>query len=152
MAIRMKTVVTTGLTGQGLSHSRCDVTARDVVSVIDEPIERGGTNLGLSPTETGFAALIGCTNVIGNKCAEKLGVDIGHLNIEMEVDFDRRGVLLMEEVDVPFTAIRMTVTADGPASQEDLERVGAETAKFCALAKLFEAAGTKLTVDWRKAQ
>ena len=69
----------------------------------------------------------------------------------MEVDFDRRGVLLVEEVDVPFKAIRLDVTADGPASQDELDQVAAETAKFCAISKLYEQAGTDLTVTWRKA-
>ncbi len=89
--------------------------------------------------------------MIGNKCAAKLGVDIGHLSFTMEVDFDRRGVLLMEEVEVPFTAIRLAVTADGPCTQQELDRVGAETARYCPIAKLYENAGTDLRVTWRKA-
>lgn len=150
MAIRQKTTITIKLSGKGTSHSRNETSVRDLTSVIDEPIERGGTNEGLSPTETAFAALIGCTNVIGNKCAAKLNVDIGHLAFDMEVDFDRRGVLLMDEIEVPFKAIRLHVTADGAASQADLERVATETAKYCPIAKLYENAGTDLTVSWRK--
>ena len=150
MAIRQKTMMTIKLGGKGTSHSRSEMGVRDLVSVIDEPIERGGTNEGVSPTEAAFSSLIGCTNVIGNKCAERLGVDIGHLNFSMEVDFDRRGVLLMEEVEVPFKAIRLQVTADGPLSENDLQRVGEETAKYCPIAKLYENAGTELTVTWQK--
>ena len=141
MAIRQKTTITIRLSGQGTSHARSEVSIRELTSVIDEPIERGGSNDGFSPTETAFAALIGCTNVIGNKCAEKLGVDIGHLAFAMEVDFDRRGVMLMEEVDVPFKAIRLDVAADGGANQGDLDRVAAETEKYCPISKLYEAAG-----------
>lgn len=151
MAIRQKTTITIKLGGKGTSHSRSETAVRDLVSVIDEPVERGGTNDGLAPTETAFAALIGCTNVIGNKCAEKLGVDVGHLAFEMEVDFDRRGVLLMEEVEVPFKAIRLVVTADGSASAEDLQRVAEETDKFCPISKMFANSGTDLTVSWAKA-
>ena len=151
MAIRQKTTITIKLNGKGTSHSRSETAVRDLVSVIDEPIERGGTNEGLSPTETTFASLIGCTNVIGNKCAAKLGVDIGHLAFEMEVDFDRRGVLLAEEVEVPFKAIRLSVAADGPASGEDIQRVAAETEKYCAISKMISNSGTDLTVTWAKA-
>ncbi len=151
MAIRQKTIMTIKLGGKGTSHSRSELAVRDLVSVIDEPIERGGTNEGVSPTEAAFSALIGCTNVIGNKCAEKLGVDIGHLTFEMEIDFDRRGVLLMEEVEVPFKAIRLGVTADGSASQAELDNVAIETDKYCPLAKLYINSGTDLTVTWRKA-
>lgn len=151
MAIRQKTTIKIKLAGKGNSHSRSETTVRDVVGVIDEPVERGGTNEGLAPTETAFASLIGCTNVIGHKCADKLGVDIGQLDFDMEVDFDRRGVLLMEEVEVPFQAIRLTVTASGPASQSELETVGIETEKYCPITKLYANSGTKLTVIWQKA-
>ena len=150
MAIRQKTTITIKMSGAGVSHSRSDIAVRDLTSVIDEPVERGGTNEGPSPTETAFASLIGCTNVIGNKCADKLGVDLGHLNFEMEVDFDRRGVLLMEEIDVPFKAIRLAVTADGSLSDAELQAVASETEKYCPISKMYEAAGTDLTVTWAK--
>ena len=45
-------VVHMKLDGSSKSHSRTDIITRDVESVIDEPIARGGTNLGMSPTET----------------------------------------------------------------------------------------------------
>ena len=151
MAIRQKTEMTIKLAGRGTSHARSEVEIDGNVVVIDEPIARGGTNEGPSPTATAYSALIGCTNVIGNRCAEKLGVNVGNLAFVMEVDFDRRGVQLIEEIDVPFTNIRLQVTSDGPASQDDLDQVAAETARFCPIAKLFENAGTKLTVTWRKA-
>ncbi len=151
MAIRQKSEMTIKLTGRGTSHSRSEAEVDGLTIVIDEPIARGGTNEGPSPTATAYSALIGCTNVIGNKCAEKLGVDIGHLAFEMEVDFDRRGVLLMEEVDVPFKAIRLEVTSDGSASEAELANVARETEKFCPISKLYEQSGTNLTVTWRKA-
>ena len=151
MAIRQNTTIKIKMSGKGTSHSRSETAVRDLVHVIDEPTERGGTNEGPSPTETAFAALIGCTNVIGQKCADKLGVDVGHLTFDMEVDFDRRGVLLMDEVEVPFAAIRLAVTSDGTASQAELDQVAVETDKYCPLAKLFVNSGTELTVTWAKA-
>ena len=151
MAIRQKSNMTIKLSGRGTSHARSEAEVDGLTIVIDEPVARGGTNEGPSPTATAYASLIGCTNVIGNKCAEALGIDIGHLGFEMEVDFDRRGVLLMEEVDVPFTAIRLTVSSDGPASADELDKVATETAKFCPISKMFERSGTDVTVNWRKA-
>ena len=97
-----------------------------------------------------MTALIACTNVIGHKCAAKLGVDLGTVTIDAECQFDRRGVLLQEEIDVPFPDITLTVNCNSPVTQEQLTRVGEETARFCAIAKLFDAAGTNLTVNWVK--
>lgn len=151
MAIRMKTVVTQRARGTGVSHARTDVTVGNHTVQIDEPVVRGGTDTGPSPTEMSLAALIACTNVIGGKCAEKLGVEIGHLTIDASCEFDRRGVTLQEEVDIPFTAVTLDIVADGSASAADLARVAAETEKFCPVAKLYRGAGTKLEVTWRKA-
>jgi len=150
MAIKMKTTVKLRATADCPSHAKSEVAIRDLNFAIDEPTERGGTNLGPTPTDTVIAALIGCTNVIGHKCAKKLGVDIGHLKIDAICDFDRRGVTLEEEIEVPFEALELTVASDGSASDEDLQTVAAEVAKFCPLSKLFENAGTKLTVNWTK--
>lgn len=150
MTIRQKTTIKMRVSADCPSHSRTDVTVRDTSTVIDEPAERGGTNLGPAPTETAVAALIGCTNTIGNKCAAALGVDIGTLRIDAVCTFDRRGVTLAEDIAVPFEAIELTVKANGPATQEELERVAVETEKFCPLSKLFIGAGTKLEVTWQK--
>ena len=150
MAIKMKSVVTYRTKAKCPTHARTEIPVRDLHVVIDEPTERGGTNLGPTPTEAAMTALIACTNVIGHKNAHRLGVDLGTITIDADCKFDRRGVLMEEEIDVPFPAITLTVNCETPASQEDLLRVGRETAKYCAIAKLFDAAGTDLTVNWVK--
>ncbi len=150
MAVKMKTVVTYRAKAECPTHSRTEIPVRDLNVVIDEPIERGGTNLGPSPTEAAMTALIACTNVIGHKNAHRLGVDLGEVTIDTDCKFDRRGVLMEEEIDVPFPKITLTVNCATSASQADLTRVGEETAKYCAIAKLFGQAGTDLTVNWVK--
>ena len=151
MAVKMKTVVTYRATATCPTHARTEIPVRDLSVVIDEPTERGGTNLGPTPTETAMTALIACTNVIGHKNAHRLGVDLGEITIDANCKFDRRGVLMEEEIDVPFPEITLTVNCVTSASQADLDLVGIETSKYCAIAKLFEAAGTDLTVNWKKA-
>ncbi len=151
MAIRAKTSVKLMVTGNCPSHSLTQISVRDVSAQIDEPLERGGTNAGPTPTDTALAALIGCTNVIGNKCADKLGVDIGHLQISATCDFNRLGVTLSEEIDVPFETINLVVICDGTASEAELEQVKTEVSKYCPLSKLFRQAGTVLNEEWKKA-
>ncbi len=151
MALKPKLVVPVRLAAACPSHSRADVTVRDVGVTIDEPAARGGTNAGPAPTETAIAALIGCTNVIAHKCAKALGIDIGHLQIEALCTFDRRGVTLAEEIEVPFQRIELTIVADGAASEEELTRVAADVARYCPLAKLFRGSGTEVVEHWRKA-
>lgn len=151
MAMKMKTVVTYRAKAICATHARTEIPVRDLHVVIDEPLERGGTNLGPTPTETAMTALIACTNVIGHKNADRLGIDLGTVTIDTDCKFDRRGVLMEQEIDVPFPKITLTVNCTTSASQKDLDLVGVETAKYCAIAKLFQAAGTDLTVNWVKA-
>src|SRR5260370_37713390 len=101
VTVTPKTVVTMRLSGNCASHSRTDVSVRDVKTTIDEPTERGGTNQGLTPTETLMASLIGCTNVITHKVAEKNGVDIDSLSVKLEARFDRRGGTPAHQVNRP---------------------------------------------------
>ena len=145
----MKTTVKLRTTAQCPSHSLANLKTRDLKFAIDEPIERGGTNLGPTPTDGVLASLVGCTNVIGHKCAKKLGLDIGHLEISAVCDFDRRGVTLSEEVEVPFERIVMTVESDGTATDAELESLKDEVAKFCPVAKLFRNSGTLIEDIWR---
>ena len=151
MAISRKTTITMKLSAESPSHSLTNVAVRDVKLPIDEPTERGGTNLGPTPTETLVSALIACTNFIGHKCADSLDIDIGHLNFDVECDFDRRGVTLAEEIDVPFKTIRMKVKYDGAASGEDIDRLLPEIAKFCPLSKVLKQGGTVIEEEWASA-
>lgn len=149
-AIKMKTTVKLRAEAECPSHSRADIAIRDIAFAIDEPVERGGTNAGPTPTDAALAALVGCTNVIGHKCADALGIDIGHLRVSAICDFDRRGVTLSEEIDQPFRHIVLDVAADGAASETELARVAAEVRRYCPLSKLFRGAGTEITETWRR--
>ncbi len=151
MAIKPKNNVVLKAAANCPSHSLAEISVRDLKFSIDEPTERGGTNKGPTPTDTVISALAGCTNVIGHKCAEKLNVDIGHLQIDVSCEFDRRGVMLSEEIDVPFTKIKLNVKSDGSATADELQSVATEVGKYCPLSKLFRQAGTVIEEDWSKA-
>ena len=151
MAIRQKTTVKLQASATCPSHSLSNIHVRDLDFAIDEPVERGGTNTGPTPTDTAIAALIGCTNVIAHKCADSLNIDIGHLTIKAVCDFDRRGVTLTEEIDIPFEKITLTISSDGRATGEELTRLSLEVAKYCPLSKLFRQAGTEIEEIWQPA-
>lgn len=150
MAAKPSTTAILRASAECPSHSLANISVRDLTMVIDEPTERGGTNTGPTPTDTVLGALIGCTNVIAHKCANSLDIDIGHLNIDAKCYFDRGGVTLQEEVDVPFQKVVLdVVSSGGQATDEELERVATEVEKYCPLAKLFVQAGTTIEQSWR---
>lgn len=147
-AIREKTRIKMRMLGEVRSHSRTDVSIRGLSLLIDEPLERGGTNLGMSPTETFVASLVGCTSVISHKIAHRLGVELRDMRVSVEAEFDRRGVTLAEEVAVPFPAMTLTIDARSDAGAAQLEQLKRELAMFCPIAKLIRASGTELTEVW----
>jgi uncharacterized OsmC-like protein len=149
VTVTQKTVVTQKLEGRCTSHSRTDVSVRDRTVVIDEPAERGGTNQGLTPTETMMASLIGCTNVITHKVAAKNNVAIKSMHVRVEAQFDRRGVMLQEEIDVPFPSATLYIDLETDADAAAVERVKRELAMFCPVSKVFRAAGIALKEVWK---
>lgn len=148
MTAALKSVVKLRVAAVCPSHSLAEVSVRDVGFKIDEPIERGGTNLGPAPTDVALSALVGCTNTIGHKCATALGLNIGHLTISAVCEFDRRGVALSEEIDVPFVRIELKVKTSENVNDDDLDRLAGEVAKYCPLSKLFKEAGTVVEEEW----
>ena len=146
--IRPKTVVQMKVSAVGETHSRSRISVRDVTSVIDEPVERDGTNQGPSPTETLMASLIGCTNVIAKKIAHKMGFEMGEMNIGLTANFDRRGVTLSEEVERPFSNIVMDIEVATNASPDQLADMQEDLARFCPVAKVIRGSGVSITENW----
>jgi putative redox protein len=148
VAVREKTTVTQRVRGDCPTHSRTEISVRDVKTVIDEPKERDGTNMGPTPTETMVAALIACTNVISHKCASKHGVEFNAMSINAESTFDRRGTQLLEEIEVPFPKIRLVIDVTTNAGDADMERVKADLHRFCPISKVIRNSGTEIEEVW----
>ena len=148
VTVKPKTTVRMQLHGEATSHSRTDVSVRDVETTIDEPIERGGTNMGPSPTEAMIASLIACSNVISQKIAHRAGIYLQRMTIDAEAMFDRRGVTLEEEIEVPFPKITLTFNVTTTADDAAIARLRAELPKFCPISKVIRAAGTTIQEEW----
>lgn len=146
--IRPKTTVKMKLSGVGETPSRSQISVRDVNATIDEPLDRHGTNEGLTPTETMMSSLIGCTNVISNKIAAKMGIEIKRMDISLTADFDRRGVTLIEEVEQPFSNIVMDIDVTTNGTEDQIETLRTELEKFCPVAKVFRGSGITITENW----
>ena len=143
-----KTEVTMSMSATGETHARTKINIRDVSSIIDEPEARGGTNQGLTPTETLMASLIGCTNVISKRIAHKMGIELGEMDIQLSAKFDRRGTMLEEEIDVPFSSVIMDIEIDTDATGDQITALKKDLAKFCPIAKVLRGSGVKITENW----
>lgn len=147
-AVKPKTVVDIKMSGHGETHARTRVTSRDLTALLDEPAVRGGTNQGLTPTETLVAAYIGCTNVIASRIAEKMGIHVEDMRVDAVAQFDRRGVMMEEELDVPFPEIRLEIACRTNASPAQLEQWKRDLARFCPIGKVIKGSGTRIVEVW----
>lgn len=148
VTIRPKTTITMRMAGTGETHSRTVLSVRDLQSTIDEPLERDGTNLGFSPTETLMASLIGCTNVITQKIAHKMDVEVSGMDTKLNAKFNRLGVTLQEEVERPFDDIVLDIDIKTNATPEQMEAIKTDLQKFCPIAKVIRGNGATITENW----
>ena len=146
--MKPKTSVRTKVSAISESHSRTLLKVRDLVDVADEPEVRGGTNEGFAPTEMAIAAFLACTNVIGHKVAHMHGIDIQSMEIDADAEFNRLGVTLQEEVDVPFPEMLLTIRITSSSTDEELELLKRDLPRFCPVGKVFEQSGTKVVTNW----
>ena len=148
MKIKEKPIWKFRVTGRQQSPTKSIVRARDVEMVIDEPIERGGTNEGPMPVETMIAGLVGCTHVISNKLAKANGVDILSMDIDILTTMDSRGTRLIEPIDIPFPDIKLAITAEMQGSEEGIEAVTTKLREHCAVSKMLRMSGSQITETW----
>ena len=146
--MNIENVISMKVEGSSKSHARTDILTRDVESVIDEPTIRGGTNLGLTPTETLMASLIGCTNVITHRIADQLGVKIKKLDVNVNSKFNKDGVSLLKEIEVPFPILEMNIKIASNASENQLETIKKQLKMFCPISKVISNSGTKIIDNW----
>jgi uncharacterized OsmC-like protein len=91
---------------------------------------------------------VACTNVISHKVAKKNGINLMSYDIALDAGFNRHGVMLKEEVDLPFEDMTLTIDVTTDASDEEMELLAKELAMYCPISKMIVAAGTKLETRW----
>lgn len=130
------------------TKTKSHATSRDVAMVIDEPIERGGTNEGPMPVEMVMAGLAGCTHVISNKLAMANDVVIDDMEIEIVTTMDSRGTRLIEPIDVPFPKIIINITTDMTGADAGIDAVVTKLKEHCAVSKMLRQSGSEVTENW----
>lgn len=148
MKIKQKPIWTFRVNGRAETSTRSVVKSRDVTMTIDEPIDRGGTNLGPMPVETVMAGLAGCTHVIANKLANHYGAPIDAMEIDIVTTMDSRGTRLIEPIDIPFPKVVINITAEMDGPQDAIDQVIANLKHHCAVSKMLQQSGTEVIENW----
>jgi uncharacterized OsmC-like protein len=148
MKIRPKTIWTMTLDADCETPTKTAVRSRDVSTIMDEPKDRGGTNLGLMPLETMMASLIGCTNVVSHKIAKVNDIDIRDMTVRAEVTVNSSGTRLVEEIDVPFPQVKLFIEFTTDADEAKVEIIKRDLPRYCAVNKVLRQAGSAVEEIW----
>ncbi len=148
MKIRPKTIWTMTLDADCETPTKTVVSSRNVSTIMDEPLDRGGTNFGLMPLETLMASLIGCTNVVSHKIAKANDIDMRDMSVRAEVTVNSSGTRLVKEIDVPFPQVTLFIEFTTDADAEQVEILKRDLPRYCAVNKVLRQAGSKVEEIW----
>ena len=93
---------------------------REFEVACDEPVESGGTNLGMNPVELLLASLGSCMTIAAFYLAPTQGINVSAFSVELEGDVDPDGFMgLNPDVRNGFSEIRITphISCDAPADR-----------------------------------
>jgi uncharacterized OsmC-like protein len=136
------------VTGQQETSTKSQVTARGITCIVDEPIQRGGTDLGPMPVEYVFVGLAGCTHVISNKLAAANGIKFSDMDIGIDITMDSHGTRLINPIDIPFPDVTVNITASYDGPREGAAEVVRQLRHHCAVSKMLQESGTRVTENW----
>ena len=111
--------------------------------VIDDAVERGGTDQRLNPPETFLGSMAGCLNIQMNRLAKERGITLKNINLSIDADFDRRGVTWGEDVPLPFPLVRIAVTGKSDASRNKLAVLRRDMLRHCPMSQVLLEGGTR---------
>lgn len=148
MKIRPKTIWSMTLDGACESPTKTTVGSRGLTLTMDEPKDRGGTNLGLMPLETMMAGLIGCTNVVSHKIAKANGIEIEGMSVRADVTVNSSGTRLVKEIDVPFPEVKLFIEFTTTSDQTAVEILKRDLRRYCAVSKVLQQAGSAIEEIW----
>lgn len=116
---------------------------------IDEPAALGGTDKGANPIEHLLAALASCTVISYQVWAEKLGLTLDGVDVDLTGDIDLAGFFgTGEGVRPGYEGIELVVRISGPESEGDYRRLEEAVAAHCpVLDNLTHGVPVRTTVE-----
>lgn len=97
--------------------------ARDHRVIVDEPIEKGGTDAGMNPVELLLGSIASCMTITLSIYAEAMGVKAEDITVNVEGDLDSAGQKGSARVRPGFLRIRMDISAKTNVSEETFQQV-----------------------------
>jgi uncharacterized OsmC-like protein len=120
-----------GRLGEGVS---CRIETGKALVVAGLHPATGGNGLSACSGDMLLEALVACAGVTLNAVATALGIELRDAVIQADGELDFRGTLgLSKEVPVGFQCIRLNLTLDTDASEEQLATLLRLTERYCVV-------------------
>lgn len=146
--VKEKPIWKFNVSGRHTTGTKSVAEARGKSVIIDEPIQRGGTDEGPMPVEYVFMGLVGCTHVISNKLAAANGIKFTSMDIDIKVTMDSHGTRLIHPIDVPFPSVTLDIVAEFDGPREGAIKVTEMLRDHCAVSKMLQESGTEVIENW----
>lgn len=101
----------------------CELREGDWTLAVDLPAAAGGTGRHPTPGVYGRGALAGCLAIGYTAWLARAGLSWRSLEVEVQADFDDRGMLGIDGAYPGYLRVRHTLYIDSDAPQEELRRV-----------------------------
>lgn len=98
-------------------------TARHHSVIIDEPVEKGGTDAGMNPPELMLCSLGACMTLTISIYSEAMGVKVEDIEINVEGELDSAGMKGSTRVRPGFSVIRMDIKVKTNVAPEVFQQV-----------------------------
>ena len=121
-----------------ISGLKCESISRGFKTIIDEPESLGGSNLGPSPVELALSALGACQEITYRLYADKLGISLDKIEIDLSGNLDFKGFLALDDNVRPgYLGINVTVNIESTASDAEIDNLKDIVNAHCPVLDLF---------------
>ncbi|MGO1369064.1 OsmC family protein [Senegalia sp. (in: firmicutes)] len=141
------TIEVSKATSHLLDGVKVESSVREFKMILDEPEKTGGTNSAMHPVEALLCALGSCQSIITRGIAEKMGVEIEDLKIELEGKLDTRGFEGDTSIRPGLADIKSKFIIKSNESQEKINEMMEKVKEFCPVGDTVSN-GTNLEVDY----
>ena len=136
------------VTTQNDATTKVTVRSRHNEWLIDEPPEKGGTDLGPTPLESLLGALSGCETVVLKIVADAIGFKYSGVSIECEGVADARGARGVKGVRPYFMSARLVIKLQTNETERRIDLLRRNVEQRCPISNLFKDAGVEMDVTW----
>jgi uncharacterized OsmC-like protein len=117
--------------GEGVT---CNVETGKALAIAGLHPATGGSGLAACSGDMLLEALVACAGVTMNAVATALGIELRDATLHAEGDLDFRGTLgVAKDAPVGFKEIRLAVTLDTDAPQEQIDTLLRLTERYCVV-------------------